>query len=416
MVPPLQNITVASPMRTFFISRTITAVSQRFVPVVLLTALGHLILEVCQQFLPIVFPALIASLGLSYAQVGTLMLMSGVGSLSQPLFGYLSDRWSPQLIVVISIAWIGTLMGMVGFMENYWLLILVIGLGALGSGAFHPAGASLTTAAASKQRGAAMSIFSFSGTLGSALSPLLITLGIVWFGVRGTAIIIPIAIVTSLFILVQFRALSNLPGQHPASRSTATLSVAGSGSGLALALIVLMVAVRSWFQGTLMAYLPEWLQLNGYSLEVGATMLAMLLVTISIGSLIGGPLSDRVGRIPVAITSMTLLVPAHWLFLGASGVLHVLAVCLVGLMIGASFPVAIVMAQEAWPRSVGFASAMVMGLGWLPAGVGPWVTGMLADQTSLALGLHTLLYVPLPGIASTVCLILCARSTRRRGT
>ena len=76
------------------------------------------------------------------------------------------------------------------------------------------------------------------------------------------------------------------------------------------------------------------------------------------------------------------------------------AVILIGVMIGASFPVTIVLAQEAWPQSVGFASAMVMGLGWLPAGLGAWAVGHIADESTLTIGLSSLLPVPLVGLAA----------------
>jgi FSR family fosmidomycin resistance protein-like MFS transporter len=64
-----------------------------------------------------------------------------------------------------------------------------------------------------------------------------------------------------------------------------------------------------------------------------------------------------------------------------------------GILIGATFPVSIVMAQETWTSGVGIASGLVMGLGWLPGGVGASFTGYVADRLSLGTGLR-LLIVP----------------------
>ena len=128
--------------------------------------------------------------------------------------------------------------------------------------------------------------------------------------------------------------------------------------------------------------------------------LAIFMVAVSVGSLFGGSLSDRAGRLPVIAASLVVMMAGHWLLLRLSGLPQMASVVLVGTMIGASFPVTIVLAQEAWPRSVGFASAMVMGLGWLPAGLGAWAVGHIADGSSLTAGLGSLLFVPLVGVAA----------------
>ena len=116
--------------------------------------------------------------GLYLAKTLCLAMVAAVGSsLAQPIFGFLSDRWGTPRMIVFSIAWLGLLMGLVGFAWNYWSVVLVVGLGALGSAAFHPAGATLASTGGGKRRGAAMSIFSVSGNLGTALSPLLVLSG-----------------------------------------------------------------------------------------------------------------------------------------------------------------------------------------------------------------------------------------------
>ncbi|HEY1407989.1 MAG TPA: MFS transporter, partial [Promineifilum sp.] len=123
-------------------------------------------------------------------------------------------------------------------------------------------------------------------------------------------------------------------------------------------------------------------------------------VAVSAGSLFGGSLSDRFGRLPVIVVSLCLMMAGHWLLMRLGGASQMAVIALLGLSIGASFPVTIVLAQEAWPHSVGFASAMVMGLGWLPAGLGALVVGRIADESTLSQGLASLLPVPLVGLAA----------------
>jgi FSR family fosmidomycin resistance protein-like MFS transporter len=384
--------------------------TRRLATTTLLVALSHLALEFSQNFLPVVYPLLIERLELTYTQVGSMALTASVfGSLMQPVFGLLSDRWDPRRITVLSILWGGLIMGLVGiaarFAGHYWLLLPIIGLGALGSAAFHPAGASLATAGVIERRGTVLSVFSVGGNLGSALSPIIVGAGLAWFGLWGTAVVIPITLVVSLLL---YRLLEDVPMPPRLTASPVTNPAPRSGidrrSWVAIGLIIVIVAARSWFQGALITYLPEWLQTQGRSLEAAGSFLSILLLSVSIGSLTGGTLSDKVGRVPVVVVTLGLLGPAHWLFLHSSGGVQLVIAGTIGALIGSTFPVTIALAQEVLPRTVGLASALVLGLGWLPAGLGSWLIGFLADRSTLTNALTTLITVPLIGVLAAVTL------------
>ena len=381
-----------------------------------LVAAAHLILELCTNFLPIIYPLLITTMGLSYAQIGLITLVAGTcASLTQPLFGYISDRGSPYRMIILSILWIGLLMGLVGFMWSYLSLIVLVGLASLGSAAFHPAGAVIAGAGHTARRGAAVSVFSVGGSLGSGLSPLLIAAGLSWFGLRGTGILIPVVLLASLVLYKQWGEKSRLP---LTSRTAGTTNfgpesqpLRRTGSLTGLILITFAVMCRSWFQISLVTYLPEWMHSQGWSLTVGGQILAVMLISVSVGNLLGGTLSDRIGRWQVVALSLGLLSLAQGLFLATSGLLQVGLVGLIGVLIGASFPVTIVMAQETWPQGLGLASALVLGLGWLPGGIGAAFTGYIADQSSLALGLQSLVLAPILGMIGIVAYAILRRQT-----
>jgi FSR family fosmidomycin resistance protein-like MFS transporter len=344
-------------------------------------ALGHLTIELCNNYLPVIYPILIATLGLSYAQVGFVTLVGTAGaSLVQPLFGYLSDRWESRSIIISSVIWLAILMGLVGLTPNYWLLALLVGLGSLGSAAFHPAGASAIGTIATTRRGAILSVFSVSGALGTALSPLLITATISWLGLPGTMLLIPIGLLMALLLHRQSGWGGNAGrGSAPVEPQPAQCQPRPhSGSLVGLILVILAVMCR---------------------------MLTALLIAISIGTLAGGILSDRIGRWQVLALSLGLLAPMQWFFATTNGPTQAGFVLLIGILLGASLPITIIMAQESWPRGVGLASALAMGLGWLPGGIGASTTGFVADQTSLAIALRWLAVAPAVGLA---CALLYA--------
>ncbi|UCC65075.1 MAG: MFS transporter [Anaerolineae bacterium] len=365
-------------------------------------ALGHLSVELCSQFLPVLYPVLIAALNLSYTQVGVIAMVAGIGtSLIQPFFGYLSDRWNPRLIVVLAVAWTGLLMGLVGLTGGYVSLILLVGLGVLGSAAFHPAAMSITSSCGGERRGIATSIFSLGGTIGTALSPLWVTAGLARMGMRGTLVLIPVAVLGSALIYWQTNHLVPRQGDPSATIKTAM----GRRTIASLVWIVLAVMFLAWFQWSFRTYLPTWIEEQGRSLAVAGRAMFVFASALGAGTLLGGALSDRLGRWQLLAVCLVLLGPVAWVLLQVPIVWQIPVVAVLGILIGATFPISIVMAQETWPSGVGTASGLVMGLGWVPGGIGASLTGRVADAYSLTMALRLLV---VPAALSAACILAYA--------
>ena len=134
---------------------------------------------------------------------------------------------------------------------------------------------------------------------------------------------------------------------------------------------------------------------------------------MGVGSLTGGTLSDYIGRWQVILISLALLVPFYWFFMLTGGFTQIILTAFMGVLIGASFPVAVVMAQDTWPDRVGLSTSLVLGVGWVTGGIGAAVTGSLADQYSLSLGLQSLIFAPIVGV---LCMIVYVLLQRQQGT
>ena len=161
----------------------------------------------------------------------------------------------------------------------------------------------------------------------------------------------------------------------------------------ALALIVLFAMCRAWYQVSLTTYLPLWVAGHDGARVGIAQVLFVLAGSLPAGAVLGGALSDRVGRWQVVLAAGVLLVPANAALLtvgpGGGPALLLPLTAAIGCLIGATYPVAIIIAQEAWPRNIGLAGGLIMGLGWLPGGVGASAVGMMADNVGLARALAT---------------------------
>ena len=383
-----------------------------------LGAVGHLLLEITNNFLPVTYPLLIPLLGLSFTQVGLIALVhSFCGTLPQPWLGALAQRWGPQRIIVISLAWSGLFMGLIGLTGSYWLALVLAGLGGFGGGAFHPAGAmSVARIAAGpsgrQRRGAAMSLFSVGGNLGSALSPALMAVALGLFGLPGTGAAVVVGLGSALLVwrLLAPRALASggdadadgaLPGSASSPSPTRPRTERRVYPVLPLALIVVFAMSRSWFQLSITSFLPTW---TAESLGSTAWPLVLFMGSVGAGSLSGGRLSDRIGRTRTLLAAALLTIPAHLTFIHGLPSVQLAAVAVLGAALGATLPVAIVMAQERRPHATGVAAGLVIGLGGLPAGIGASVTGLLADAFSLDAALQWTVLALVVGALAVIAL------------
>jgi FSR family fosmidomycin resistance protein-like MFS transporter len=303
---------------------------------------------------------------------------------------------------------------LVGFAWSYTSLLVIVGLGVLGSAAFHPGGATFAAMDGSKRRGVSLSIFSVGGNLGSAFSPLIVALGLNWLGLRGTGLLIPLALLVGLMLYRPLRAAERAATDTRQESRQHSQSLATYGSVLALVMVTIAAAARSWVQVSLVTYLPVWLAGQGMSLTTAGQILSVFLFSISVGALIGGPLSDRIGFWPVLSLGLGLLLGGQLLFPTVSGASLIAVVVLMGAAVGLTFPVAILMAQDVWPQGPAMAAAVIMGLGWAPGGIGASVTGWIADQSSLAAGFQALLPVPIIGLAAVLLYVVFLKQVNQK--
>ncbi len=362
-------------------------------------SIGHLVLEFSNNFLPVLYPVLIPVMGLNYAQIGLVALVaSTVLSFSQPVFGYLSDRWGSYWIVGLSIAWTGIAMGMVGLTSQYSTLLLLVALGAFGSAAFHPPATVTAAANSGSKRGSGISIFSVGGNIGTALSPLWMVFMLGLVGLTATLSITLFAVTYGIIFLLLMRR----PRVDHETQSESTTEIVAHRFLLGMFLIIAATMFRSWYQVAFMTYLPTWIEESGGTLALGSRFLSLFLLSISVGSIVGGISGDRIGYLAVLIISLATIPFFHYGFMHTTGSLQLLMIFLSGVAVGSTFPTSIVLVLDAWPSQRGFASGLLMGLGWWPGGLGTSLTGILADTYSLTWALKTLTFVPLFGF---VCLL-----------
>ncbi len=342
--------------------------------------LGHLTVDSYIGLLPMLYPLLIEQFALDFKTVGLVSLAyTGVASLSQPLFGWLADRYGTRLIGV-ALIWTATMFATVGFASSFPMLLWLAGAAGLGSGVYHPFGALNARAVIEEpQRNTAMSVYVTGGTLGVALAPLLGTLLFPTFGLRGTALMVFPGLSVAFWLLATLRS-----PVRPQRQRLQQASGSQSSAQLLVPIVPLLAVIgvmmsRTWTIYSLEAFVPTWYQSLGYAESFYGPLATTLVLASALGTVGSGALADRFGRRAVILGSLVLTIPALLLFAQFTGPIAFVTGALVGFSAASTAPLMLIMAQELMAGQVGVASGLILGLGFVTGAIGIPITGALAD-------------------------------------
>lgn len=362
----------------------------------LLFSLGHFLVDLYSGSMGIFQPLLINRLGITLTQAGLLGgLLAFSSSITQPLYGYLSDRFRSRLFSALAPAVAGVFIASLGAAATYrWALLFAV-LGGAGVASFHPQASVWAAAGMTSNRARWMSVFITAGTLGIALSPVFFSTFVDLFGHRRMLWTAVPGVLLSLALLVMVR-----PPQGVAHRRQSFDGKALKSVWRPLTILYCGVFFRSAVQVTYAQFLALYLNRErGYPLSTAAWALTLYLTAGAVGGFAGGYLSDRYGARRVILLSFALSIPfLLFFFLLGADWWAILSLALGGLILLFTIPVNVVVAQELAPSQAGTVSALLMGFAWGAAGLLfiP-LTGFVAQRTSLHTALVSLLIFPVFG-------------------
>jgi FSR family fosmidomycin resistance protein-like MFS transporter len=361
---------------------------------------GHLAVDFASGAVPALLPFFVLEFDLSYTATAVLMLAVLVSSsLVQPLFGLLSDRRGAMWLLPGGIALGGLGTGLAAVAPRYELVVVLVFAAGIGIAAYHPEGAKFAAYASGRKRASGMSYFNIGGNTGYALGPIVVTPLVLWLGLTGGLVAMAPVLVVAAVMLHSLARLEPLVPERSA-RSAAT----GVDDVGAMTILALVIALRSvaWFG--LLTFVPLWVIEGGGTEGEGNRTLSLMLLAGAAGTLLLGPVADRIGlRRTMLVTQVALpfLIVA---FVAVGGVVGNVALMLVGLCVVGTFGVTMVLSQLYLPRHVGMASGLSVGLAMGLGGIAAVALGAIAD----AVDLETALYVAAaaPALGALLCLAL----------
>jgi FSR family fosmidomycin resistance protein-like MFS transporter len=354
-------------------------------------SLAHMFNDWYMNFLQTLLPFIVA-LGTGIGRAALLIsAFTATASILQPVLGYFVDRKNQRWLVHAGTVWMAVLLSLVGTTHNYHLLLLLSTLSGLGTAAFHPQAAAMISSVSGSRKGLCQSIFVAGGNVGWALTPLMVIPVVKNYGLSAT----PVFAVPGILVALLLWFTAPETSAAPTRKSSAPLLTILRASWLELTKIVLIVACRSLTYFGLISFLPLYLQMRNVSIVASSHLLFIMLFSGAIGGVLGGYLSDQMGRKSVIAGSLILSTPCFHLFLQGSGFTMYLYLILAGAFLLASFSVTIVLAQEIISENAATASGLTLGFGIGIGGLGVGLVGILIEHMGLAYGIGLLLWLPL---------------------
>ncbi len=392
----------ASPAPASATPSTMTA-KAAVLPVLMALSICHLMNDLMQSMIPALYPMLKDQFALDFAQIGMITLAFQLtASLLQPTVGMYTDR--KPLPYSLAVGMGATLIGLLllSVANGYAMVVLAAALVGTGSAVFHPEASRVARLASGGRYGFAQSLFQVGGNLGSAFGPLLAAFivlprgqgAIAWFSVVALVAMVMLARVGMWYA-------GNL---RPAAAAAASAVAAASKRPSAhviffVSLLMLLVLSKSVYSSSLTSYFAFYL-IERFELSVQAAQvqLFIFMAAIAVGTIIGGPVSDKIGRRKTIWVSILGALPFTLMLPYASLFWTSVLIIIIGLMMASSFPAILVYAHELIPGRVGLVSGVFFGFAFGLGGLGAAVLGHVADLQGISFVYTLCSYLPALGL------------------
>lgn len=377
---------------------------QTVFPILFALSFSHLLNDTIQSLIPAIYPIIKDSYQLTFSQIGLITLtFQMAASLFQPFVGLYTDKKPQPFSLATGMCF--TLIGLITLSQstNFYAILLAVALIGTGSSIFHPEASRMAHAASGGKRGLAQSLFQLGGNAGSSLGPLLAAwiivpygqFSVVWFSLIALLAILVLTYVGNWYkgYLVRLKERLKTQSQVVANQL--------SKKKVVLAVIVLLVLIFSkyFYMASLTSYFTFYLiHKFDVSVQTSQIYLFVFLFSVAAGTLVGGPIGDKIGRKYVIWGSIlgtapfALLLPHANLFW--TGVLIVP----IGMILASAFSAILVYAQELIPGKVGLVAGLFFGFAFGMGGIGSALLGRLVDSTSISYVFNVCSFLPLIGL------------------
>lgn len=380
----------------------------------------HLLNDMMQSLLPALYPMLKTSYALTFGEIGILTFTYQItASLLQPLIGRYTDSTPRPYSLAVGMSFTLAGLALLAEARTYPLLLLAAALIGTGSSVFHPESSRVARMASGGRHGLAQSVFQVGGNFGTAIGPLLAAFIVLPHG-QSSVLWFSCAALLGIFVLfnvghwykhhgmARLKPRSTEGGAHatPTRREVA----------VAMSVLLALIFSKYFYLASITSYYTFYLISRFHvSVQDSQVYLFVFLGSVALGTILGGPVGDRIGRKYVIWGSIVGVLPFTLLLPHVNLLWTALLTVPIGVILASAFPAIIVYAQELLPGRTGTVAGLFFGLAFGMGGIGAAVLGKVADSFGINLVYQICAFLPLIGLLAGFLPDIDAHGVRRAG-
>ena len=337
------------------------------VAVLAVISVCHMLNDIIQSLIMAIYPMLKTAFSLDFGQIGLITFtFQCTASLLQPVVGFYTDRNPTPYSLVVGMA--SSLLGLLlmAVASSYAMVLAAAALIGMGSSVFHPESSRVARLASGGRHGLAQSVFQVGGNFGTAIGPLLAAFivlphgqgSLAWFSVVALIAMVLLAGIGSWY----GKTIKLKRGNGRQGTGGDCRSLKGKVARSIAILMALTFSKHFYLVSITSFYIFYLIHTFGLSVQGAQIYLFIFLGAVVAGTVIGGPIGDRIGARRViwwsilGVLPFTLMLPYADLFWTA-----VLSV-IIGVILASAFPAIVVYAQGLLPGRVGMVAGLFLAL------------------------------------------------------
>lgn len=374
-------------------------------PILFALSFSHLLNDTIQSLIPAIYPLVKNSYHLTFSQIGLITLTFQLAaSLFQPFVGLYTDKKPQPYSLAIGMGF--TLVGLItlSLSNSFYLILFSVALVGTGSSIFHPEASRMAHAASGGKKGLAQSVFQLGGNAGSSIGPLLAAwiivpkgqFSVIWFSVIALLAIIVLSYVGNWYknyvLNREAKKTSAATEKHHLSKARVVT---------AIGILLVLIFSKYFYMASLTSYFTFYMIDKFHvSVQTSQVYLFVFLFSVAAGTLLGGPIGDKIGRKYVIWVSILGAAPFALMLPHANLFWTGILIVPIGMILASAFSAILVYAQELIPGKVGLVAGLFFGFAFGMGGLGSALIGNLADKTSINYVFSICAYLPLIGLVT----------------
>ncbi len=349
---------------------------------VLTISFSHLAHDIYSSFLAPMLPLLIDKVGMSLSEAGFLDIARRLPSLFNPLFGLMAEKKGVKYFVILTPATTAIAMGLVGLVNSYILLLLLLFAAGLSAALYHIPSPVMIKEASGDKTGRGMSFFMVGGESARTIGPLIITAAITHWGLEGSYRLIPFGVLASFLLYLRLRNFEFHKDFSKKREKGDIKEFFRKYTGF-FSLIGGFILFQSMMKSSLVLYMPVYLVQKGATLWEAGISLSVLQFFGILGTMFSGSYSDKIGRVNMLFISTTISAVFMFLFVQYGSVFLFPILAVLGFFLFASGPVLMASVQDLNSSMPTFANSMYMTVNFGVSSIAVFSLGMLGDRYGL---------------------------------